>query len=80
MSPETVDSVITGLITGGLVLAGLAALAALPWRRVEVEAAHRAGGEVARGAVLAVARLVSGAPAPVPPRLVPARGRGRLAA
>lgn len=62
MSPETVDTVVTVALTVGLVLSGVAAIAALPWRRAEVDAAHRAAVALGMGALRVVV-----VPEPAPP-------------
>lgn len=72
MNPETIDTVITLGMTVGLVLAGAGALAALPWRRAELEAAHRAGGAVGRVALTVAARSWVGAAVPARERVVTA--------
>lgn len=73
MSPETIDTLITALITGGLVLAGLAALAALPWRRTDVDAAHRAGVGVTQVGLVKGRRLLHPAAEEAPARVVHAK-------
>lgn len=42
MTPESADTLVTALLSIGLVLSGIAAIAALPWRRSELDGAHRA--------------------------------------
>jgi hypothetical protein len=54
MSSETIDTIVTVVLSAGLVLAGVGALAALPWRRGEVDAAHRAWVTVGHAVLAAV--------------------------
>ena len=54
MSPETVDTVVTVVLSAGLVASGLLAIASLPWRRSELDGVHRAAVALGRGAVRAL--------------------------
>ncbi len=54
MSPDTVDTVVTVVLSAGLVASGLLAIASLPWRRSELDAVHRAAVALGRSAVRAL--------------------------
>ncbi len=69
MSPDTI---VTTVLSAGLVLSGIAAIAALPWRQSEIDGAHRAAVALGRGILKAVLQPVEadvGAPVDHTPRV-----------
>lgn len=82
MTPDTISTLVTAVTATGLVLAGLAALLALPWRREDLLGAERAARVLGHAALVAAAgpaRAPRATPSAAPVGLAPAPARARAA-